>query len=129
MTAYAVAHLTHPPANMPDEILLYMERVQATLDPFGGRFLVHGGLIEILEGTWPGVLVLIEFPDIATASAWYESAAYSAIKALRTRNIPSHAILADGVAADYDAAHTAALLRQSGHGSAAVEERDATSVG
>lgn len=124
--AYAVAHLTNPPANLPEDVLVYMERVQATLNPFGGRFLVHGGPVEIREGTWPGALVLIEFPDLTAARAWYESDAYSAIRPLRTRNVPGDAILVDGVAADYDAAHTAAELRRAGHGGAqALELADA----
>lgn len=117
MTAYAVAHLTEPPATLPEDVLVYMERVQATLDPFSGRFLVHGGPVEIREGTWPGALVLIEFPDLTAARAWYESDAYSTLKPLRTRNVPTDAILVDGVAADYDPAVTAARLRQDGHGS------------
>ncbi len=117
MTAYAVAHLTSPPADLPEDVLVYMESVQATLDPFGGRFLVHGGPLEIREGSWPGALVLIEFPDLTTARAWYESDAYSALRPLRTRNVPGNAILVDGVTADYDAAHTAGQLRRAGHGS------------
>lgn len=117
MTAYAVAHLTEPPEVLPEEALVYMERVQATLDPFGGRFLVHGGPVEIREGTWPGALVLIEFPDLASARAWYESDTYSTLKPLRTRNVPGHAILVDGVPADYDPAETAARLRRTSHGS------------
>lgn len=116
MTAYAVAHLTEPPANLPEEVLAYMERVQATLDLFGGRFLVHGGPVEVREGTWPGALVLIEFPDLTAARAWYESDDYSTVKPLRTRNVPGNAILVDGVAANYDPAATAALLRRNGHG-------------
>lgn len=115
MTAYAVAHLTDPPANLPEEVLAYMESVQATLDPFGGRFLVHGGPVEIREGTWPGALVLIEFPDLTAARGWYESDAYSALKPLRTRNVPGDAILVEGVAPNYDPADTAAQLRRAGH--------------
>lgn len=116
MTAYALAHLTGPPAHLPDEVLVYMERVQGTLDPYGGRFLVHGGGVEVREGSWPGALVLIEFPDLTAARTWYESEAYTRLKPLRTRNVPGDAILVDGVAADYDPAATAALLRRNGHG-------------
>ena len=39
MTAYAIAHLRNP--NINDDVLDYIERIQDTLDPFGGRFLVH----------------------------------------------------------------------------------------
>ena len=57
MTAYAVAHLRSVDQNA--EIVDYLRRIDATLDPFDGRFVVHGVLPEVLEGEWPGVLVVI----------------------------------------------------------------------
>jgi uncharacterized protein (DUF1330 family) len=63
-----------------------LERIDETLEPFGGRFLVHGGSIEQLEGNWQGDLVMIEFPDRERARAWYTSPGYQAILPLRTQN-------------------------------------------
>ncbi|MEB3371598.1 DUF1330 domain-containing protein [Saccharopolyspora mangrovi] len=40
---------------------------------FEGRFLVHCGRVEVLEGDWPGDVVIIEFPDVAMARSWYHS--------------------------------------------------------
>ena len=62
MTAYAVAHLRSVDQNA--EIVDYLRRIDATLDPFDGRFVVHGVLPEVLEGEWPGVLVVIVFPPL-----------------------------------------------------------------
>ena len=118
--AYAVAHLTEPPTHLPEEVLLYMELVQATLDPYGGRFLVHGGSVEVREGTWPGTLVIIAFPDLTAARTWYESDDYSKLKPLRTRHVRGNAVLVDGLPAGYDPARTAAQLRGQGHGSPAT---------
>lgn len=109
MTAYALAHLYDP--NINDEVLDYMERIQGTMDPFGGRFLVHGATVEVREGEWPGTVVIIEFPDIEAARAWYESPAYQEILPQRTDHIRGAAILVDGVGPDYDARETAAALR------------------
>ena len=109
MKAYALAHLRTP--QLHPEVLEYMERIQATLDPFSGRFLVHGGEIDVKEGTWPGALVLIEFPSMAQARAWYASPAYREILPLRTDNIDGSTILVDGVAPGYDPGHTAEALR------------------
>lgn len=109
--AYAIAHLRTPQIN-PD-VLEYLERIQATLDPFGGRFLVHGATVEIKEGPWPGTIVVIQFPGIDEPRAWYDSAAYQDILPLRTNHIDGEAIIVEGVDADYDPANTAALLRQS----------------
>jgi len=109
MSAYAIAHLRTPTAN-PD-IYEYIERIQSTMDPFGGRFLVHGPDVEVREGTWPGTIVILEFPDVDKARAWYESPAYQEILPLRTRHIEAETIIVPGVPADYDPARTAAKMR------------------
>jgi uncharacterized protein (DUF1330 family) len=101
MTAYAVAHMRQ--VTMGPAIVEYLKRIDATLAPFGGRFLVHGGEVEVIEGTWPGPLIVIEFPDRARAQAWYHSAAYQEIVALRTDNSRSDLIIAEGVGGDHRA--------------------------
>ena len=108
-TAYAIAHLRTPQIN--DDVLEYIERIQSTLDPFGGRFLVHGAEVEVREGPWPGTIVIIAFPDIEQARAWYESPAYQEILPLRTRHIEGEAIIVGGVPDGYDPVRTAAALR------------------
>ncbi|MEH0970633.1 DUF1330 domain-containing protein [Micromonospora sp. CPCC 205546] len=109
MPAFALAHLHDTPVN--EDILTYLERIQATLEPFGGRFRVHGAEVEVREGDWPGTVVVIEFPDLDRARAWYDSPAYQEILPLRTRHIPGAALIVDGVAPDYDPRRTAARLR------------------
>ncbi|MBT2511896.1 DUF1330 domain-containing protein [Streptomyces sp. ISL-98] len=111
MSAYAIGHLR---AIAPHEdIFEYMERIQATLDPFDGHFLVHGTEVEVREGEWPGYLVIIGFPGIEKARAWYNSEAYQEILPLRTKHITGDVVLVEGVAPGYDAAQTAARMRQS----------------
>jgi uncharacterized protein (DUF1330 family) len=101
MPAYAVAHMRH--VTMGPAIVEYLQRIDATLTPFGGRFIVHGGEAEVLEGSWPGHLIVIEFPDRGRADAWYRSGAYQEIVALRTDNSRSDVILADGVSSEHRA--------------------------
>ena len=101
MPAYAVAHMRQ--VTMGPPIVEYLERIDATLAPFDGRFLVHGGQVEVVEGTWPGHLIVIEFPDRARAHAWYHSAAYQQIVALRTDNSRSDVIVAEGIGSDHRA--------------------------
>ena len=108
--AYAIAHLRTPQINA--EVLEYIERIQDTLDPFGGRFLVHGATVDVREGDWPGTIVIIEFPDKAAADAWYLSPAYQAILPLRTDNIEGDTLIVEGVGPDYDPVATAAALRR-----------------
>jgi uncharacterized protein (DUF1330 family) len=101
MPAYAVAHMRQVTMGQP--IVEYLERIDATLAPFGGRFLVHGGDVEVLEGSWPGVLIVIEFPDSDQVRAWYGSQAYREIVALRTGSSQSDVIVAGGVGAGHRA--------------------------
>jgi len=75
----------------------YLEKIDATLAPFGGRFMVHGGDVEVVENSWPGHLIVIEFPDRQHARDWYRSSAYQQILKLRTDNSESDVIFVDGV--------------------------------
>lgn len=110
MPAYAIAHLHNPHFNA--DVGQYLERIQDTLDPFGGRFLVHGGDVEVKEGPWPGTIVVIAFPGIDEARNWYDSPEYQAILHLRTDHIDGQAILVQGVPDGYHPATTAAAVKE-----------------
>jgi len=101
MNAYAVAHLRTIDFN--DDIVRYLERIDDTLEPHGGRFLVHGTEPEGIEGPFEGNLVIIEVPDIHHARDWYESPAYQEILPLRTRNSEGWAIVVQGTPPGYRA--------------------------
>ncbi|CAM4185536.1 DUF1330 domain-containing protein [Nocardia ninae] len=109
MSAYGFAHLRarrpHP------DILEYLERIQDTLDPFHGRFVIHGPPAEVVEGDWPGSMVLLEFPDLDTARAWYHSPAYQQIMPLRTDHIDGDLLLIESVEPNYDPRARAVKLR------------------
>ena len=60
MAAYVVVDVVVKDPVLYDD---YRKRVSATLEPYGGKFLVRGGKVETLEGTWkPQRFVLVEFP-------------------------------------------------------------------
>lgn len=101
MTAYAVARLNK--VEMGPAIVEYLEKIDATLAPFGGRYIIHGGRKTVLEGDWPGDLIVIAFPDRAAAAAWYDSPAYRAIKPLRSAHSEGDVVLVEGVEADHRA--------------------------
>ena len=114
MSAYAIAHLRSVDLN--EEIVVYLRKIDASLEPFGGRFLVHGAIPEVIEEPFPGSIVVIEFPNIERARAWYESDAYQEILPLRTRNSDSVAIVVEGTAPGYRAASFADKLVEQGVG-------------
>ena len=114
MSAYAIAHIREIDLN--EDILVYLRKIDATLEPFEGRFAVHGAVPEVIEEPFPGSLVIIEFPDTERARAWYESDAYAEILALRTENSDSSAILVEGTPPGYRAASFADTLVEQGVG-------------
>lgn len=76
----------------------YAQQTQATIDKYGGKFLVRGGQTETLEGDWqPERFVVIEFPSVEQAKTWYNSPEYTAIIGIRHRAANSRMILAHGV--------------------------------
>ena len=84
-----------------------LDRIDATLEPFDGRFIIHGATPEVREDEFAtpevredefrGTIVVIEFPDRARATAWYESDAYQAILPLRTEHADGTVFIIDGV--------------------------------
>ena len=86
------------------EIVEYIARIDATLRPYDSRFLIHGGPVHPLDGDWSGDLVVIEFPNLENAHAWYASPKYQAILRLRTDNSDGDAFIVDGLPHGYRAA-------------------------
>jgi len=111
MPAYVIAHLRE--AAPHPEIAEYIERITATFEPHGGRFLVHATQHEVKEGSWPGHVVMIGFPGIAEARAWWDSPEYQEIAPLRSRHIDGDIILIEGVPDGYDASAAAKAMRES----------------
>ena len=101
MTSYAIAHLRT--VEMGSDIVAYLEAIDATLAPFGGQFIIHGGNKHYLEGAFTGDLTVIAFPDRLRAEAWHASPAYQKILPLRTDNAEGEVFLIEGVDADHKA--------------------------
>jgi uncharacterized protein (DUF1330 family) len=95
MTSYAVAHLRN--VEMGPDIVAYLEAIDSTLAPFQGRFIIHGGEKEELEGAFTDDLIVLAFPDRLAARAWYASPAYQAILTKRRGRSQGDVFLIDGV--------------------------------
>jgi uncharacterized protein (DUF1330 family) len=95
MAAYIVVDVT---VKDPDRYPEYSRQVQATLEPYGGRFIVRGGATETVEGTWsPGRLVILEFPTMERARAWYDSPEYAPARSLRWELADANLLIVEGV--------------------------------
>ena len=83
----------------------YVEGAGATLGAYGAKLLapdfsqlVEGGEVVHKEGDFrPSRVVILEFPDMKRALAWYESPEYQAIVGLRQRGSVGSLFFADGV--------------------------------
>jgi uncharacterized protein (DUF1330 family) len=101
MSTYAIGHLHD--VKVGSDIVEYLRRIDATLEPFGGGFIIHGGPVDVMEGAWSGDLIVIAFPNRESAHAWYKSPVYRAILPLRTRNSRGDVFFIEGVDADHKA--------------------------
>jgi uncharacterized protein (DUF1330 family) len=76
----------------------YKAAVPALIARHGGEYLVRGGALEVLEGTWqPTRLVLFRFPDRAAIHAFMNDPDYAPLKALRHRLAEADMVAVDGI--------------------------------
>jgi len=95
MPAYIIVDVT---VMDPERYAAY-RATPSTADEYGGRFVVRGGATEMLEeGDWfPDRLAVMEFPDVDSARAWYDSPAYREKRKIRHAAARSTLILAEGL--------------------------------
>lgn len=68
----------------PDALARYREHSTPAVEAHGGRFVARGGELAVLEGDQaPERVVVVEFPDLATARTWYDSPEYRAAREVR----------------------------------------------
>lgn len=106
---YAIALLRN--VELGPEIWTYMESIEATFAPFGGEWAIHGTSPHVVEGEWPGDVVMICFPTLSAAREWYTSSEYQAILGLRTDHSVGTVALVEGVPEGYQATETVAKLK------------------
>jgi uncharacterized protein (DUF1330 family) len=77
---------------------LYREQVMPTLAEHGGRFIIRGGDVHVLEGKLPYPrLVVLEFPNRESIDAWYNSSEYQRIMPLRRDSCEGNLVVVDGI--------------------------------
>ena len=94
MSAYVIAEIEVTDPAAYEE---YRKQVPAVVAKYGGRFVVRGGKIETREGGWaPKRIVVVEFPSMAQAQKWYDSAEYAPLIKLRQKASRGKLILVEG---------------------------------
>jgi uncharacterized protein (DUF1330 family) len=96
MSAYIIVEVEVHDANRYES---YKGMVPPSLEAYGGRFIVRGGKAETLEGEWsPKRIVVVEFPSLEKAKAWWSSPEYEDAKALRQATAKTEMIVVEGFA-------------------------------
>lgn len=111
MTTYLINHLRIPGDVPNSKGLDYLEKVEATVEPYGGKWLAQGPA-DVIEGTWPGSVVLMAFPSREAATEWYNSAEYEEIRSLRTLNAISDLVFIDQLPDGFTVKGFAAEIRR-----------------
>ena len=95
MSAYVIVQIE---ISDPATYDRYKELAPPSIVAYGGRYLARGGATATLEGSWaPSRLVILEFPDLAAARAWWDSPEYAEAKALRHAAASSEMVVVAGV--------------------------------
>lgn len=94
MAAYVIGDIA---VKNPELYAEYRKQVPATIEKFGGRFAVRGGNHERVEGDWqPSRIVVLEFPDVTAAKAWYYSKEYAPLIELRKKAADGSIVIVEG---------------------------------
>jgi uncharacterized protein (DUF1330 family) len=95
MAAYLVVEVT----GVSDEAGLgeYVTQVPNLVQRYGGRYIARGPA-QVIEGEHhPGMLVLLEFPNLEQIQAMYDSEEYAPLKALRQRSSSMNFLAVEGL--------------------------------
>jgi len=95
MAGYVIVH-----DEIHDQALFaeFRQRAAATIEAHGGRYVVRGGAVEVIEGDWvPDRIVVVEFDSVEQAKAWLTSPEYAEIHKIRTQAAKANVIIVEGV--------------------------------
>lgn len=94
MSAYVIVNITvHDPARYEE----YKRLAPPSISAYGGRYVARGGPVDVCEGDWtPARLVVLEFPSLERARAWWASPEYAPAKALRQSCADAQLVITEG---------------------------------
>jgi uncharacterized protein (DUF1330 family) len=95
MSAYAI--FIRESTRDAAELATYSKQVGATLAGHPVKVLAAYGHHEVLEGPEVEGVVILEFPTLDEAKAWYDSPAYRKVREHRFRGSDYRAVIVEGV--------------------------------
>ncbi|TNE34914.1 MAG: DUF1330 domain-containing protein [Alphaproteobacteria bacterium] len=95
MPAYMLARIN---VTDPEQYEVYKSLAPIAIKKYGGRYLTRGGAMETLEGPEETLrVVLLEYPDMATARAFYDSPEYRKARDARANAAEGQFVLLEGL--------------------------------
>ena len=94
MPVYVIVDVNvHDPATYEK----YKALAPSSIAAHGGKYLVRGGAVTVLEGDWkPKRFVILEFPSVDVAKRWWSSMEYAEAKRLRQQSATTTMIVVEG---------------------------------
>jgi uncharacterized protein (DUF1330 family) len=76
----------------------YKKVAGATVEKYGGKYIVRGGRTEVLEGDWqPKRIVVLKFESMQLAREWLNCEEYREPRKMRHRTAKTNMIVVEGV--------------------------------
>jgi len=76
----------------------YKKLASATVEKYGGKYVVRGGAAETLEGDWnPKRIVVLQFDSMQRAKEWLNSEEYREPRKMRHRTARTRMVVVEGV--------------------------------
>jgi uncharacterized protein (DUF1330 family) len=76
----------------------YKELASATVEKYGGKYIVRGGAAETLEGDWnPKRIVVLQFDSMQRAKDWLNCEEYREPRKMRHRTARTRMVVVEGV--------------------------------
>ncbi|HET9418452.1 MAG TPA: DUF1330 domain-containing protein [Chthoniobacterales bacterium] len=75
----------------------YKKLAGATVEKYGGKYIVRGGKSEVLEGDWhPKRIVVLQFDSIERAKQWLNSEEYRGPRKMRHATAKTNMLVVEG---------------------------------
>lgn len=82
----------------PEQMTGYGDKAIASLEAHGGKIIAASNDIDAREGGWhPQRIVIIEFPTMERAQAWYESPQYQEVLPIRLKAHRDKMVIVEGL--------------------------------
>ena len=95
MSAYLVCHMQIGNAEQYEQ---YKKLGAIASQKYGGEYLVRGGALEVLEGDWqPPRVVIVKYPSMEMARAFYDSPEYREARKAREGAAVMSMVLVEGL--------------------------------